>query len=237
MPFVIKNCADKSSTFINIVVYGDYGVGKTYLATTDAREGHKVLIISIEDGELSVTNHPSAKYIDSISIKTNKEASELIKEIKEDKDGRFKDYAWIFFDTMTEFGHNIYYPLKTKMDIEAVQSGNKGSHGMQVWGEFARLIGEVTKQLRSLNKHTCIICHDGEKEVEGIHKTTVDIYGQSSSRIVGWIDEVFYMTFNDKGERILRTKGTNRFVAKDRSGQLNDVEKPCLKTIREKILS
>jgi hypothetical protein len=72
-PFMIKTRAERQeSKFLKIMFYGDYGVGKTYLAATAAEVPSMgdVLLLSAESGELTIdtTDKHDFENIDSINV-------------------------------------------------------------------------------------------------------------------------------------------------------------------------
>jgi hypothetical protein len=227
MSFVIKNTQNKETMRLNVLVYGDYKIGKTYLASMvkDA------LIISIEDGVLSLAGTD----VDYIEVKSYTQVMQLIKAIK--TEDQFKKYKWIFLDTITEFGQTLYPRIRDKYEEKAQSNGSKGADGRQVWGNFGEKIGDIVRAIRSLDKHTCILAHPTDKEQDdGTVKRSPDIYGKSGERIVGWLDEIFYMHMNDKGERMFLTQSTDRTIAGDRSGKLEKIEPALLDVVAKKML-
>lgn len=228
MSFVIKNTDQKENTFLNMVIYGHSGVGKTSLASTV----QNALVISIEDGVLSL----SGKGVDYVEVSTYKSVKELVRAIKNNTDGQFDKYEWLFIDSITDLGQRYYPILRDKMDAAAIADNKKGSHGMKIWGAFGEHIGSLIREVRSLKMHTVILALSEQKEINGISKRSPDIYGKSAERIIAWLDECFYMHITDKGERFLLTEATNVSHAKDRSGKLDKLEKPNLNDIKEKIL-
>lgn len=230
MTFVIKKAKNKSAMYLNVVVYGGYKVGKTRLSLTT---GEPTLVISVEDGMLSCAGEDS---VDFVELKKHSDIKAFIKDFREDKSGVYAKYKWLFLDTITELGQNLYPPLKEKMDKEAIANGAKGSDGRQVWGKFGEMIGDIVKDMRSLPVNTCILAHPAEKEVDGIEKRTVDVYGKTGARIIGWIDEILYMHLDEDGKEVFLTKSTDRTVAGDRSGKLEKIEPANLGLIRKKIL-
>ncbi len=228
MSFTIKNTNDKKQMKLNVVVYGPFKVGKTSLAKTV----DNCLVISIENGMLCLADAG----IDYIDCPTFTSASSMIKTIKENKDGVFDKYEWIMIDQLTELAQNMYPPLRDQMTREAIANGSKGSDGRQVWTRFAEMIGGLVKEIRALDMHTCILAQSADREVEGIEKQTVDLYGKSGHRIIGWIDEVFYMHIDSDDNRKFLTSSTDRTIAGDRSGKLDKIEPADLGHIQKKIL-
>ena len=227
MALIINSSNNKKIMNLNLVIFGDYKVGKTFLSSTvpDA------LVMSVEDGMLSV----AGKGVDYLDCKDMRTAKEIVNAVKTNPD--FKKYKWLFLDTVTEFGQLLYPVIREKHEQRAKENKSKGADGRQVWGEFAESIGLLVKAMRGLDLNIVILASSTQKE-DDQNKifNAPDIYGQSSSRIVGWLDEVFYMFVDKDGKRKFLTAKTDRTVAGDRSGKLDAIEDADLMAIHKKIL-
>lgn len=87
-PFMIKTKEDRDAQrYLKVLVYGDFGVGKTYLAgsASDVPAMTDVLLISAEAGELTLDTDEvmdAMENIDSVNVKDYKTMSEVYKFLK-----------------------------------------------------------------------------------------------------------------------------------------------------------
>lgn len=87
-PFMIRTKEDREAQrYLKVLIYGDFGVGKTYLAGSAAEVSamNDVLLISAEAGELTLDTDEKClamENIDSVSVKDYKTMSEVYKFLK-----------------------------------------------------------------------------------------------------------------------------------------------------------
>lgn len=227
MSILIKNTKDKSNTFVNIIVYGESGVGKTSLIKTLPEEN--TLVISLEDGLLSISD----KSYDYVNVKTIKEIMDIITS------NEISKYKNIVIDSITELSQNVFLALNNKYrDIEKKNSKNPGSMAMKLWGDFSESFSVLFKELRRLEKNVLAIALVTEKENNvGVSIKKPDVYGKSSDRIIAWFDECFYMFVDKEGNRKFLTETANNTMAKDRSTKLDKINDTDIGKIIETVLS
>jgi hypothetical protein len=204
---IIKSASDIQSYNINIVVTGKMKIGKTSLLKELAENGQRVLCAAVEQGTLCL----AGSKIDYADCPTLKLVNEVLDHAEKNQD----KYDWFALDTVTELGQNIWPKIRDTYKKRSIADGNKpGALNQQAWGEFGETIGSVIKRVRALDMNTVTFAHPEEKEQDdGSVLTSPDIYGKSARRIVGWLDEVYYMHMNDKGERLFLTEQTKKTLA------------------------
>lgn len=210
MSLLIKNTKDKSNTFVNIIVYGNSGTGKTSLVKTLPEED--TLVVSLEDGLLSLDGHS----YDYINAKTISQIMEIVNSPEIEK------YKTVVIDSITELSQNVFLELSKKYtEIEKRENKKPGSMAMKLWGDFSSQFSVLFKELRRLEKNIVAIALPTEKEnAAGLMEKKPDVYGKSSDRIIAWFDECFYMYVDGEGKRLLLTETAKNTMAKDRSGKL-----------------
>lgn len=225
MALEIKNTKTDKANFINYIVYGDSGVGKTSLIKQFTSEN--VLVLSAEDGLLSVKDHS----VDYVNVKSLQDVKEVIQKLIKDQ------HKFVFIDSITELSQNHYiYLLNKYKKIAAENRKDVSSYGLKIWGDFGNDFSEVFKELRRLEKTVVAIALEKEKENEiGQRVYMPDIYGKTAERIIAWFDECFRMFIKD-GERVFLTGKTELSWAKDRSSKLSKLEKADIFSIHKKIL-
>jgi phage nucleotide-binding protein len=226
MTILIKNTKDKSNTFVNIIVYGDSGTGKTSLARD--LDHDSTLIVSLEDGLLS---------LDGCDIDyTNAKTISQIMEIVNSPD--IKKYKTIMIDSITELSQNTFLELKTKYEaIEKAENKKPGTMAMKLWGDFTEGFSRLFKELRRLEKNVVAVALPTEKEdATGAIFKKPDVYGKSSDRIIAWFDECFYMYVDKDGARKFLTETARNTMAKDRSGKFDKIIDANIGSVIETIL-
>lgn len=202
MSLLIKNTSDKENTFVNVIVYGDSGVGKTSLVRSLPESD--TLVVSLEDGLLSLKG-TSYDYVNAKTV------SQILEIVESDAINKYKT---VVIDSITELSQNTYLDLKKKY--------NDPKMAMKLWGDFSEQFSVLFKTLRRLEKNILAIALPRDKEDEaGVLVKKPDVYGKSSDRIIAWFDECFYMYVDKEGNRKLLTETSKNVQAKDRSGKLD----------------
>lgn len=218
-----------------ICIYGQSGIGKTTAAATT---GKKTLIISLENGLRSIADHE----IDVYDVTVDANGNELPRHIRHDKllhafkilqDDQYKSrYEVLFFDSLTEIAQNLVEKLKlTYPDRKDV---------MKLWGDYNDAMLNIVKTIRDFKPYSIVVTALDKIETDEFQRRFhgIDISGKIASRIPAFFDEVFYYgKFDVDGEqvRMFLTDGGDNYLAKDRSGKLEKLEKPNLSNILDKI--
>lgn len=226
MALEIKNTKTDGVDFVNYIVYGQSGVGKTSLVKQFPSEN--VLVLSAEDGLLSVKDHS----VDYVNVKSLSDVMEVLNKLVEER------HKFIFIDSITELSQNHYLYLLKKYEAYAKSKG-KGvdTYAMKIWGDFGNDFSEVFKELRRLEKTVIALALEKEKENEIGQKIFMpDIYGKTAERIIAWFDECFRMFIKD-GERVFLTEKTELSWAKDRSSKLEKICEANISEAHKKICS
>lgn len=217
----ITNTKSIATRSINAVVYAPSGTGKTTLVRTL----RKPLLISAEGGTLSLAGED----IDTIEVRTMAEVNEAIQYAAE----HASEYGALAIDSFTEIA---------KMKLAEEQEKNKGSKDN--WAPFRALNDELKAFLRYVRDLpidvyvTALATKD--KDAFGLMYWNPECPGsQLSGELTSIFDEVFVLkaiVAEDKSvSRWLQTYNDGQWVAKDRSGKLDQWEEPNLTHIFNKI--
>ena len=221
---------------IKCLIYGESGIGKTYIASTLPG---KTLIISAESGLLSLAGFD----IDMIDLNFNDSGKVNSKTTRLEEFKKIiawlhteeiqKKYNNIFIDSLTEIAQNLVESLLVKYPNR--------SDALVLWGEYAKEISYIIKLFRDLPKFNVIMTAlvKFDKDDTDQRYAMIDLQGSIVNRLPQFFDEVFFYNIilgeNKKLVRVLQTSKSDRFVAKDRSGKLLPVEIPNLSAIFDKI--
>jgi hypothetical protein len=235
----VKKVEELSQNRIKLLVFGQSGIGKTYLAKT-FNDTSKVLIISAEAGVLSLTG----SNIDVIDI-SQQDDGKLIPE--KDRFDKLKQvysfllrpecrekYDTIMIDSITEIGQNLTASLLSKYPDK--------KDSFNVWNDYTNIMRSFIKSFRDLPFYNIIFTalSTEEKDEVGRRIFKINLNGKKlPEEIPGLLDIVVYYTKiedeNGDEKRVLITCPTSKSIGKDRSGKLSKMEPPNLQIIFNKI--
>jgi phage nucleotide-binding protein len=199
-----------------MLVYGEGGVGKTTFAST----APKPILGDCENG---------AKYFGLRGIKVDVAQIEKWSDMKDFLDlVRTADYQTIVLDPVGELMDKLKRYMIAMNDSKLVQKD--GSPTMAGWGWLKKTLRDYIKILRDTGKNVLLIAHlDEQKDEDRIVKRP-KVETKLSDELVNMVDIVAYMTVvKHEGEdrRILVVDpGSDKYTAKDRTGQLGKVIEP-----------
>jgi hypothetical protein len=226
---LVLTSTNQIKTYINMLVYGPAGVGKTYLMSTLPGP----LVISAEGGMLTL----KAFDIPMFSITSREELNEIHDWLSKSKEA--DKYESICVDSLSEIAEVLLSEEK------AVPTTNGGVRDpRQAYGAMADLMNITVRGFRDLPKHTYFSCkvRKLEDELTGKINYLPSVPGQMFLDSLPYLfDELFILKFGVvnkvKNVRHLQTVGDHQWVAKDRSGKLMPQEAPHLGKIMNKILA
>lgn len=228
----IQNTSNVHQSKVKACVFGEPGMGKTTLAGT--LKG-KTLIISSESGLLSL----EGSAIDFVDINTDDDGNVLDAKGKIERLGALckelntkKDYENIFIDSVTEMSIIFEEYFDTLCKDE--------KNGFKKWGDYGRAFGKFIKGFRDLAHYNVIFValrtRDKDEKSESFGAWVPEVVGKSAKELIqAAVDELFMYTFDKDGNRVLVTQKTPKSAGKDRSGKLDQLEKPDLQAILDKI--
>jgi len=214
----IENTRDPSNKPpIVLLLYGEGGVGKTTFVST----APKPFLADCERG---------AKYFGlrgiSLDFGNVQSWSDMQDVLTLAESG---DYDTIAIDPIGELMDKLKKFMVAKGDSKLVQKD--GSPTMAGWGWLKKTFRDLLKAMQQSGKHIILVAHVDEKSDEDRIVKRPKIETKMSEEIVSMVDVVGYMTVvtdPEEGEkRIIRVDaGSDKFVAKDRTGQLGKVIPP-----------
>lgn len=218
-----------SNKFLNMLVYGDPGTGKTVLSGSSAvvSEMAPVLFIDIEGGTMSLQAlYPS---VDVVRITTWEQMQDVYDELYRGKSG----YKTVVLDSLTEIAN--FAMARIMDDLIAEKPGaDPDVPGLREWGKNSTRIRALVRGFRDLPINTIFtaLVKEDRNARTGITTKKPSLSGKLALEVAGFVDVVLYMYLKRVGEenkRLLLSVGTESEIAKDRSGKLPPVvESPTM---------
>ena len=222
--------------YLNFLVYGEPGVGKTVLAGSSAEvsEMAPVLILDVEGGTFSIRDRNPE--VDVVRVQTWNDMQKVY-------DGLVKGelvYKTVVLDSLTEiqkFSMGLIMEKLVKDDPER----DPDVPGMREWGKNIEQIRRLVRAFRDLPMNTIFtaLSVSTRDPRTGLDKIRPGLSGKLSGEVAGFVDIVGYMyvkSIDGELQRLLLTAATDTQVAKDRSAKLPPVvQNPTLPTIYQSI--
>lgn len=228
---------DEVVEYINLLVYGESGAGKTTLVGS-AHEDERLRPLLIFDVEGGMTTLRKQRGIDVVSVRSLAQLeagyNKLFHSIK---DGKLY-YKTVGIDPLTELAD-----LDMRLLMKAAYSNNPDKVDIDVpspreWGKVRNHIRLIVRGFRDLPCHVIFTATLGiERNENQPDKYMPGFAGKLVREVPGFADIVGMLSIaNTEGVRKLQVQGTNRVIAKDRTKMLGGiVMEPSLSKIWDMI--
>jgi phage nucleotide-binding protein len=228
--------------YLNLMVYGEPGAGKTWLAATaqDHEDTRPILFLDIEGGTTTIRKR---RDVDVVQVRSMKQIEDVYAELR--KEGSSPYYRTVIVDSLTELQKLDMRTVMTEQYNRKPDTTDIYVPSQREWGksgERMRIIIRGFKDLPVNTITTCMLAQDRDDST-GITSFFPSLPGKLRSEIPGFFDVVGYLSSktvkNGDQEEIVRTlqiARTRRVIAKDRTGDLgNLIENPSIPLMWELI--
>jgi phage nucleotide-binding protein len=227
---------------MNILPYGEPGVGKTVFAGTalDHPALCPVLYLDVDGGVITLRKR---RDLEVVQVRTVAQIKQIHNDLYDAVDWEAEDptlpYGTVVIDTISELA-------KLAMrELMVATHNNNPKQNLYVPSQREYLINgemmrEIIRAYRDLPCNVIFCCHSGDNK-DNANVTTFfpQFSGKLRHEIAGFIDIVGYMTADvtsNGTERFMQVVKTKRVAAKDRTNALGDgVENPTMPAILEAI--
>jgi len=224
----------QGAPLINMLVYGESGIGKTRIAgSADAVPAmRRVLLIDVEGGTLTLRDtYPE---VETVRVKTWAEMQGVYDALFAGNHG----YTTIIIDSITEIQKMSMAAVMRRLMEEDGTPGND-IPSLREWGINLEQTRKFVRAFRDLPVNTVFtaLVKTDKNPRNGAIKRKPSLSGKLSDEIAGFLDIVVYLyakEINGEHKRILLCGQTEDTVAKDRSNKLPMlIEDPTMTNIWE----
>lgn len=218
----VESVTEDQATGINMLVYGDSGVGKTVFAGSASAvpELSPVLSINVEGGNMSLQK--TYPHVKALRVKKWDDLQAIYDDLYVSN-----PYKTIVIDSLSElqrFSMDQIMADVVKKDDER----DPDVPAQRDWGKNQNQIRFFVRAFRDLpcNVIFTALATEVQDKRSGIWKTKPSLPGKLANEITAFLDiVVFYYIKRHQGNdlRLMLTKATDAQVAKDRSGSLPQI--------------
>jgi hypothetical protein len=235
--------AEARSKHINMLIYGDFGIGKTVLAASaEAVEAmNPVLVLDYEGGTESLRRtYPN---VDVLRISSWPDMQKVYDELHRTNGG---GYNTIILDSLSEIQKFSMYAIMEKRVVDALAKGDEADPdvpGMREWGKNIEQVRKFVRAFRDLPVNTIFtaLAKEDKDPRTGKRKRLPSLSGRVAQEVGAFLDVVVYYYLKrdgDEEKRLLLCNATEDTTAKDRTARLPMVvEEPTMQKVFDYIMA
>jgi phage nucleotide-binding protein len=219
----------ESIHWLNMMQYGEPGVGKTHLLGT--AQDHKLTaplcILDIDGGIATLRNR---KDIDVVQVRSVKQLVDAYKMLFNSipSDGKKFPYGTIGIDTLSEL-QSLDLSEVMKLFARTNDKIDPDIPDMRGYGKSGSHMREIVRAFRDLPCNTIFNCHSSTDRDNNMRLLTFPkLTGKLKVEIPGFLDIVGYYRVENNGDdgvmRVMQFQKTETTIAKDRTSAFDPVE-------------
>jgi len=207
-------------SYLNLLIYGHPGAGKTYLAGTaeDHPMTSPVLVLDVEGGTVTLRKR---KGIDVIQVRSPQHMKEIHDELRVNNNGHYKT---VVIDSITELQKLDMREVMREM-LQKRPDRDPDVPDKREWGISGEHIRRIIRAYRDLEMNTIFtaLMVDYKDEKTGQVTFSPSLPGKLRNEVPGFIDIVGYLYVMVEGGEInrrIQLQPTQKVMAKDRTDAL-----------------
>lgn len=213
---------DKLIPYLNLLVYGAPGVGKTVLSGTaeDSLATKPVIFFDVEGGTTSLRKR---KGLDVIRIRSIEDLVKHHNTLKTENEGYYKTCV---IDSLTELQKLDMQDIMREL-VSRRPDLSPDVPSQREWGISGEHMRRIVRAFRDLEMNTIFTCLSViDKDDSGTVSYSPSLPGKLKMEVSGFVDVVGYlMTAVENEETIRRIQfaPTRKVIAKDRTDSLGEI--------------